>query len=442
MSETKRLQALGIAPADILLPREGIDMRRWAAIACDQYSSEPDYWDRAFAFVGDSPSALKLIIPEAYLETPRGEAMQQSTIDEMDACLVAGVLREIPESFVYVERRTPHAECRRGLVAAFDLDKYDFAPGNPMPIRATEGTILARIPPRMAVRRRAALECPHVMILIDDPGRTVIEPLAQQKDAMERLYATELMAGAGGVSGWRVHGDERFAAIAGALEALAAINEGKDPPLATRPPINGGKGMLFAVGDGNHSLATAKACWEELKPGLTEAEREIHPARWALAELVNLHDQGLAFHPIHRVVFHADPVELVALLLWEMNKRGWKATMGAEPAGGQSIEYSCALDHGWINVAASACPLATGTLQQALDAVLPLVAGATVDYVHGAAAAVALGHREGNTAFLLQAMDKAELFPAVKRLGVLPRKAFSMGEADEKRFYLECRRIR
>ncbi len=425
MKEIERLQALGISPANILLPREGADMERWAAIACDQYSSEPEYWERAYAFVGGSPSTLKLIIPEAFLETPRAEALQQSAIEEMQAYLNGGVLREIADSFVYVERKTPHANCRRGLVAAFDLEKYDFTPGNQMPIRATEGTILSRIPPRMAVRKQAALECPHVMILIDDPGRTAIEPLAGLKSSLEPLYSTGLMAGAGSISGWRVRGAERFAPIADALEALASKG-----------------GMLFAVGDGNHSLATAKACWDELKPTLTEAEMETHPARWALAELVNIHDEGLQFHPIHRVVFHADPVELVAVLLWEMNKRGWAASMGEEPRGAQSIEYSCAADHGWINVARPESPLACGTLQQALDAVLPTFAGASVDYVHGDDSAVALGHREGNIAFLLQAMDKAELFPAVEKLGVLPRKAFSMGEADEKRFYLECRKIR
>ena len=421
----KRLHALGIAPADILLPREGFDMQKWAAIACDQYSSEPEYWERAYAFVGESPSALRLIIPEAFLETPRGEALQTGTISAMDQYLADGVFRTVEQSFVYVERSTPHTALRRGLVAAFDVEQYDFKPGNQMPIRATEGTILSRLPPRMAVRRQAAVECPHVMILLDDPGHTVIEPLGTETASLETLYSTDLMAGAGSIKGWRVHGEPQLARIAGALEKLA-----------------GRGGMLFAVGDGNHSLATAKACWDELKQSLTEEERETHPARWALAELVNIHDAGLAFHPIHRVVFNADPAELMAVLLWEMNKRGWEAGMGEEPCGAQSIQYVCAQDSGWINIMKPVCPLATGSLQEALDAVLPTFAGASIDYVHGDEAAAALGRRAGNTAFLLPAMDKTELFPAVEKLGVLPRKAFSMGEADEKRFYLECRRIR
>lgn len=424
MNELDRFKALGMAPADILLPRAGMDWTRWAAIACDQYSSEPEYWERADEFVGLSPSTLRLIIPEAFLETPKGEALQQGITATMDSYLSGDIFRTVSQCFVYVERRTPQAELRRGLVAAFDLDKYDFTPGNTMPIRATEGTILKRLPPRVGVRSRASLECPHVMILVDDPGRTVIEPLAGKKGSMEQLYSFDLMAGAGSVAGYRV-GGEHFEGIAGALEKLEA-----------------GGNMLFAVGDGNHSLAAAKAYWDELKTGLTEEQRETHPARWALAELVNLHDEGLSFHAIHRVVFNADPVELVALLLWEMNKKDWKASMGEKRCGAQSFEYVCAEDRGFINVDNPPSPVPAGTLQQALDTVLEKLNDATVDYVHGEDAAMALGGKPGNTAFLLDAMDKAELFSAVERLGVLPRKAFSMGEADEKRFYLECRKIK
>jgi hypothetical protein len=424
MNDLNRLKALGISPADVLLPKEGADMTRWAVIACDQYSSEPEYWEKADEFVGESPSTLRLIIPEAFLETPKGEELQKNVGVTMDEYLSAGLFRNIEQSFVYVERSTPHAALRRGLVAAFDLEIYDFAPGNSMPIRATEGTILKRLPPRVAVRSRASLECPHVMVLIDDPAKTVIEPLSGMKAGMEKLYGFELMAGAGSVEGYRVE-EDRFGGIADALQMLTARG-----------------GMLFAVGDGNHSLAAAKAFWDELKQGLTAEQRETHPARWALAELVNLHDDGLAFHAIHRVVFNAEPVELVALLLWEMNKMGWHASMGPERAGEQSIEYVCVEDRGFINISHPATPVGAGTLQQALDIVLAKLPEASVDYVHGDETAVMLGLKPGNTAFLLSAMDKAELFPAVEKLGVLPRKAFSMGEADEKRFYLECRGIK
>lgn len=424
MKEIERLKALGIAPADILLPNEGIELKRWATIACDQFTSEPEYWEEVSKYVAEAPSALRLIIPEAWLETPRGEALQTGVVDAMQSYLGGGVFRTVPQSFVYVERGTPYASLRRGLVAAFDLEKYDFEPGNQMPIRATEGTILKRLPPRVAIRRRAPLECPHIMILLDDPERTVIEPLQAEKAGMEKLYETELMTGAGSISGWRINKAEGLGRIAQALEKLAARG-----------------GMLFAMGDGNHSLAAAKAWWDELKQGLTAGERETHPARWALAELVNIHGEGLVFHPIHRVAFNVDAADLLAELLWEMNQRGWNAKLGKAEEGKQSIEWVCEEEKGYINIAAPERLLAAGSLQEALDKVLPGMPEATLDYVHGGEAAAALGAKPGNMAFLLKAMDKGDLFPAVEKMGVLPRKAFSMGEALEKRFYLECRGI-
>lgn len=419
------LKSLGIGPADILLPENGVDMQRWAVIACDQYSSDLGYWAKADAFVGESPSTLRLMVPEAYRDSPEHESMKQKAPAVMEKFLTQGVFRTVPQSFVYVERMTPFGSPRRGLVAAFDLEKYEFKPGNSMPIRATEETILSRMPPRMLIRSAAPLECPHIMVLVDDPGHTVIEPLAAKKDTLEKLYDTALMLGAGSIAGWRVHGEAEFTRIAQALKALAARG-----------------GMLFAVGDGNHSLAAAKACWDELKGTLPAEQRETHPARWALAELVNLHDEALSFHPIHRVVFGADARELLAVLLWEMNKRGWEAVMGDEPEGSQSIKYVCAEDKGWLNIARPPVPMAVGTLQQALDIVLPGIPGASVDYVHGDDAAACLGMKPGNMAFLLRGMEKSGLFPTVESQGILPRKAFSMGEADEKRFYLECRKIK
>jgi hypothetical protein len=424
MNEIERLKALGIAPADILLPAEGIDLMRWAVIACDQYTSEPEYWEEVDRHVGAAPSALRLIIPEAWLDTPKGLALQAGVAEAMRAYLAGGAFREIRQSFVYVERRTPFADVRRGLVAAFDLEKYDFEPGARKPIRATEGTLVQRLPPRVAIRRQAPIECPHIMILVDDPEKTVIEPLAETADAMEKLYGTELMAGSGHVTGRRVDKAGDFGRIASALEKLNARG-----------------GMLLAMGDGNHSMATAKAWWDELKQGLSDGERETHPARWALAELVNLHDDGLVFHPIHRVAFHVDAAHLLAELLWEMNRRGWGASMGKEAGGSQSVAFRCLDDRGFINIANPGNPLAVGSLQEALDAVLPGMPEAVLDYVHGDETAEALGARPGNMAFLFGAMDKGDLFPAVERMGVLPRKAFSMGEAPEKRFYLECRKI-
>ena len=416
-----RLRALGFAPADILLPRG--DIGRWAVIACDQYSSQPEYWHRAGQLVGEEPSALRLIIPEAFLEEPDIADRQQACVDAMAGYLRGQVFRVACQSMVYVERSTPYVPLRRGLVGALDLELYDYNAGSTTAIRATEGTILHRLPPRVAVRRRALLECPHIMVLIDDPAATVIEPLTARKAEMELLYDDELMLGGGHIAGYRV-GESHFETIADALRALEAKG-----------------GMTYAVGDGNHSLATAKACWQELKPTLTPEEREHHPARWALVELVNVHDAGLQFHPIHRVVFHGDDAALLAALLWHMNEQGWSAAVGDEDAP-QTFEYACEGGSGVIGIRNSPHPMAVGTLQAALDAVLQTMPDAALDYVHGDDTARQMGQRPGNMAFLLRPLAKASLFPMVERLGALPRKAFSMGEADEKRFYLECRAIR
>lgn len=421
MDDLLRLRALGFAPADILLPRGGVE--NWAVIACDQYSSQPEYWQRADALVGGKPSTLRLIIPETFLEEPDIAARQQACIDAMERYLGESVFRTAEQSFVYVERSTPYVPLRRGLVGALDLEQYDYTAGATSPIRATEGTILHRLPPRMQVRRRAALECPHIMVLIDDPAATVIEPLAAAKGSMEPLYDGELMLGGGHIAGFRV-GAGQFCGIADALQALKAKG-----------------GMAYAVGDGNHSLATAKACWEEIKPTLTPEQCETHPARWALVELINVHDAGLQFHPIHRVVFRVDGAALLAALLWYMNEQGWQAALGDEGAP-QTFEYACEGGEGVIGIQHSPHPMAVGTMQAALDAVLKDIPGATLDYVHGDDTARDMGMRGGNMALLLDPLDKGSLFPMVERLGALPRKAFSMGEADEKRFYLECRAIR
>ncbi len=421
MDDHARLRALGFAPTDILLPRDGVE--RWAVIACDQYSSQPDYWEKADELVGENPSTLRLILPEAYLDCPDIAERQNACAQAMERYLHGDVFTTAKDSLIYVERSTPYAPLRRGLVGALDLELYDYTPGATSPIRATEGTILHRLPPRMAVRRRAALECPHIMVLIDDPAAAVIEPLTAAKDTMEKLYEGDLMLNGGRIAGWRV-GQAQWGGIADALEKL--MKRG---------------GMTFAVGDGNHSLATAKACWEEIKPGLTPEQLENHPARWALVELVNVHDAGLVFHPIHRVAFHVDPAALLASLLWHMNERGWQAALGAQDAP-QTIQYVSEGGNGVIGIQSSPHPMAVGTLQAALDAVLQEIPGATLDYVHGDDAARALGAHSGNMAFLLSALDKGSLFPMVEQLGALPRKAFSMGEADEKRFYLECRAIR
>lgn len=407
-------EGLGIRPCDILLPR-GVDMRRWAVVACDQFTAQRDYWDAVEEYVGNAPSALHMIVPEIDLDTDKGRAQEARAARMMADYCGQGLFTAVENSFIYVRRQTPHAPLRQGLVVALDLEAYDYAPGSRSLTRATEGTIIERLPPRMAVRRRACLELPHIMVLIDDPDATVIEPLAHMADE-DALYDFDLMMASGHISGYRVQGDEPFARVAGALRALK--QDGR---------------MLYAMGDGNHSLAAARACWEELKPTLSPLEREDHPARWALVELVNLHDDGLVFHPIHRVIYGVDDQFLPRLM----------QAMHARPGTGSGHSFTC-IQNGLetaLTVDAPTNPIDVGTLQDALDAVIAAMPGATVDYVHGADVVRQVAGKPGNAGVLLGAMDKSALFPAVEKLGALPRKTFSMGEACEKRFYLESRRI-
>ena len=420
--------SLPFRPAHILLP-QNCDLHLWSVVACDQYSSQPEYWQEADRLVGSAPSALRLILPESRL----GEPDVEHTILEINQT-VAGYLKEgrfaaYPDAMFYVERRLSDGKVRRGLVGMVDLEQYDYEPGSSALIRATEGTVLSRIPPRVAVRKNAPIELPHVMLLADDPDRTVIEPLTQATGDMEQVYDFDLMLGGGHITGWQL-GQAQLDQVAQALTALA-------DPAAFRARYGGEDlpTLLFAVGDGNHSLATAKECYERQKK-LTPPEKwDSLPARFALTELVNLHDESLEFEPIHRVVFGVEPEALVDALV--------NAYPGAFRGRGEGhqLPYVTARGEGCVTVPSPAAQLPVGTLQNFLDDYLK-AAGGRVDYIHGEDVARELGSRPGNIAFLLPAMGKDELFPTVIFDGVLPRKTFSMGEAHDKRFYLEARRIK
>ena len=433
----RRFAALGFGPADILLPWE-TDMTRWSVVACDQYTSEPAYWQRVEEFVGRAPSTLRLILPESCLEGPDVEGDIQQINLTMTRYLRDGVFREYPHAMIYVERTLHSGEVRRGLVGMVDLEQYDYEPGSGSLIRATEGTVLSRIPPRVAVRKNAPIELPHVMLLADDPERTVIEPLTGVRDRLERVYDFDLMEKGGRVTGWLLDREEQDR-VAAALAALA------DPVRFRARYRADGPVMLFAVGDGNHSLATAKECYERQKKLLPPDRWAELPARYALVELNNLYDDSLEFEPIHRVVFGVEPEEL--LDTFDQAARAGRFSGG--PDGQHLLFYVCAGREGWesgegcLVIERPACRLEVGTLQNFLDEYLPRHPGSRVDYVHGADVARRLAReREDAVAFLLPAMEKEQLFPAVIRGGVLPRKTFSMGEAHDKRFYLEARRIR
>ena len=421
---------LPFRPADILLPRD-CDLSLWSVVACDQYTSQPEYWQRVEERVGRAPSALRLILPESCLEGPDVETDIMEINTTMSRYLREGRFQEYPDSIFYVERTLDSGAVRRGLIGMVDLEQYDYEPGSGAPIRATEGTVLSRIPPRVAVRKNAPIELPHVMLLADDPDRTVIEPLSEHTDEMEPLYDFELMEQGGHLRGWRLTGEQKeqvHTALAALADPAAFRNRYH---LVEDLPV-----LLFAVGDGNHSLATAKECYERQKR-LTPPEHWANlPARYALVELDNLHDASLEFEPIHRLVFGAKPEELLEALTeyYPGAKRG--------DGDGHKLAYVYGETQGVVSVPDPAAQLPVGTLQNFLDWYLARHKGVRVDYIHGEDVVRKLAAQPDTVGFLLPAMGKEELFPTVIRDGVLPRKTFSMGEAHDKRFYLEARRIR
>lgn len=424
----KRFEALPFRPADILLPRD-CDLNKWAVVACDQYTSQPEYWARVTQHVGKEPSTLHLILPESCLEGPDVEQDIAEINLTMARYLKDGCFAGHSDTLFYVERTLDNGTVRRGLIGMVDLEQYDYEPGSPALIRATEGTVLSRIPPRVAVRKNAPIELPHIMLLTDDPGKTVIEPLTALVGDMEVVYDFELMERGGHIVGRKLT-EQQMGQVADALAALA------DPAaFNARYATENMSVLLFAVGDGNHSLATAKECYERQKK-LTPPENWASiPARFALVELVNLHDDSLEFEPIHRVVFDVEPEHLLNDLI--------AAHPGAHygPGEGHVLEYVYNGGEGCVTVPDPAAQLPVGTLQSFLDDYLA-TRGGRVDYIHGDDVTRDLAGQPRSIGFLLPAMGKDELFPTVIHDGVLPRKTFSMGEAHDKRFYLEARKIR
>ncbi len=407
-------------PADILLPH-GVDMQKWSVVACDQYTSEPEYWNRVEQTVGNAPSTYHMILPEVFLGAPDVQARIGRINQSMRQYLDEGIFDCLPDSYLYLERTLTPGKVRRGLVGRIDLMAYEYGKGLASSVRPTEGTVESRLPPRIRVRENAPLETPHIMILIDDPEKTVIEPLAQERKTLRQVYDFTLMEHGGNISGWQVNG-------AAAQKVDAALAK-----LAERLSMASETPLLFAVGDGNHSLATAKACYEQLRTTLPQAEWERHPARWALVELVNIHDDAMQFEPIHRVLFDVDPAHVLKELasFYHISKTG----------GRQSFEVVAGGKREQLFVENPSSQLAVGTLQKFIDEYLNRFGG-EVDYIHGEEVTVQLANRERAVGFLLPAMQKSELFPTVIADGALPRKTFSMGHAWEKRYYLECRAIR
>ena len=404
--------AVAFKPADILLPARGTDYSKWSVIACDQYTSQPEYWERAERAVGGAPSTLRLVLPEAYLDSPGLEKRIDSINLAQKEYLDSGLFEEYKDSMVYVRRIQSDGSLREGLVGAIDLEEYDYLPGSQSQVRATEATVAERIPPRLKKRQGACLELPHIMILIDDPQKSVIEPLGGAE--LEKLYDFNLMLGGGSISGYLVPQAE-LSRVNGALSRLLE-----------RCP------MLFAMGDGNHSLATAKEYYNRLKAENPGADLSRHPARYALCEIVNLHSPALRFEAIHRIVFTDCPERLVLALERELG-------LSCEPSE-LSLELLTGGTEKRLYIHKPTAKLAVGCLQAFLDGFLK-ENGGRIDYIHGEEVVKELSARPGAVGFILEPMEKSQLFPAVMADGALPRKTFSMGHADDKRFYLEARRI-
>lgn len=444
--------SLGIKIPQILLPNKRVDLGKWSVVACDQYTSQPEYWEQVATLVGDAPSTWRLIYPEVYLGKEDGTARIQKIHSTMHEYLQNNILIPLNPGFIYVDRRTSQAPSRKGLMVALDLECYDYQKGAQTMIRATEGTVIERIPPRVKIREKAPIELTHIMILIDDPEQGVIEPLAANSAKLNEVYRTDLMMNGGQVTGYLVEDQQLLEGIFNGLQKLAAKEYYQQ-----KYGAESGEVLLYAVGDGNHSLATAKAVWEQMKQSCDMAELMNHPARYALAELVNIHDPGLCFEPIHRVVFHVQTEELLQAMHDYYQILGCPFTYRSFPCREELlqslpalrrqaedthiIEFVTATGCGIIEIQKPLQNLAVGTLQTFLDVYAVNNGMVEVDYIHGDQVVTELGSQPGNIGFYLPDIEKSALFKTVITDGVLPRKTFSMGEAEEKRFYLECRKI-
>lgn len=437
----ERFAKLGVRLPEVQLPSAGTDYQKWAVVACDQYSSEHEYWESVAKLVGQAPSTLNLIFPECYLEDEDKAQRVQRIQASMKDYLAKGLLETHKPGFVLVERYTPFEKHpRKGLVIAVDLEAYQYGKGVTSAIRPTEGTIVERLPPRMDIRRGAPLELPHIMLLIDDPARTVIEPLYAKAASLPKLYDFKLMKDSGSIKGWHVSDAASLESMAAALEKLADQK-------AYQAKYGSPDVLLYAVGDGNHSLATAKAIWEEIKKaGAADKDIMNHPARYALVELVNIYDEGLPFHPIHRVLFKADEAALLADITAagaSFEPMSWDAAVkkADEETSEHRFAFVSAKKTGLIRFAKPRANLAAGTIQEILDPFLKKNAGTGIDYIHGTDSLATLAKKDGNLGLYLPPIDKSSFFATVIRDGVMPRKTFSMGEAPEKRFYIESRKI-
>ena len=433
----KKLEDLGLRIPEILLPKN-IDLSTWSVIACDQYTQDKDYWKNVEEKAGNKPSTLNLILPEVYLGSPDKADRIKKIRQSMKEYLDTGVFADAKKCFIYLERKTAFGRTRKGLVAQIDLETYEWKPFSKANIRATEATIVERIPPRMEIRKGAALELPHIMLLVNDKDDLLVGA-NKPTDGRAPIYDGDLMANGGHITGWALENKADIEGVEKALNLIAEKNASPD-----------GSTFLFAVGDGNHSLATAKAVWDEYKK--EHPEDKDSPVRYALIEIVNIYDTGLTFEPIHRVIFNIDNEALIKKLAEKLN--------GNIKALDDADKVIKAVKDSWANfgffyldsegkqknvlLETKIKELAVARLQPEIDAFLkelPDQSKAEIDYIHGTDEVLKLGSKENSLGILLPPIAKDSFFETINGRGPLPRKSFSMGEADEKRFYLECRRL-
>lgn len=404
--------------ADIMLP-QNVEYSKWSVVACDQYTSEADYWQTVGTETRNSPSAFNIIFPEVYLGTDDTARIKRINMT-MRGYIAGGLFRTLPDTYIYLERTLSDGRVRKGVIGSIDLEEYDFHAGSRSPVRATEGVVYDRVPPRVKIREGAPLEIPHIMLLIDDPEKKIIDGAKELVSDFDIVYNFDLMQNSGHLKGWAMCEASKNI-FAGRIENMEKSSVADNP-------------LIYAVGDGNHSLAAAKEHWENIKRDLSEEARCGHPARYALVEVVNIHDDSLEFEPIHRILYNVKKSDVINAFLHYYPKAGKK------PNDGHHIKYICGSEQGDLYVKSPRSTIPAGTLQNFLDDYIKRN-NIKTDYIHGEDALKKAASKNTNMGFILPPMPKSDLFTAVMRDGALPRKTFSMGSACDKRFYLEAKMI-
>ncbi len=437
----KNIEKYGLKVPEILLPADK-NLSTWAVIACDQYTQSESYWNQVKECIGDKPSTLNIIYPEVYLGESNRKLRIENIRSTMKSYLEDGVFDSPEKEMIYIERTTAYGRTRKGLLAALDLETYEWKPMSKALVRATEATIVDRIPPRKEIRMNAPVELPHIMLLANDPDRLLVEATGKQVRNSEPVYDGDLMLNSGHITGWSIKDENILESIGSALENLAKKNTCED-----------GSVFLFAVGDGNHSLATAKAVWDEYKvSACPEDNLNDSPVRYALVEIVNIYDEGLTFEPIHRVLFTDKNQELMDTVCDKLSQsyhceiedydnaedfekaiKESDNTIGFTFSGSDSkVLYKA--------IRTDISELAVSVLQPLLDDFVK-EKGCEIDYIHGTEEVLRLSSNPGSVCIMLPPINKESFFDTISSRGPLPRKSFSMGEASEKRFYVECRKL-